>query len=803
MAEQLLREVFDTVADQSGRMSLNVVRELCATLEGVGEDEIEASFFQAFDEGGDGALSADDWCSGVMERLHQLTGTDPEELAAQLVQSSAAVQAAMEQAADEHCADVSECAEEAGPDEAGPDEAGPDEAGPDEVELGEAGPDKAVPDEVAPDGTAPADTAPDEAAEATPDEVSPEHLEPGDAEAADRQEGAEHPPCVAVASSPAASVRPPQPATPQRRRRREPTPPASREQGTDHDPVDFRREGRSSSPAYDVDIDLSALTTGERLYYTGCGREREKQEFLRQVRETQILEELSTLSPPQITALGRRATARLHSSGGHMPHTGSEARSDLLVEEAVRAGLWVPAADSRGADAFANVGDVRTSATLMNRRCLAAFLMRQPGAGSSDAAAQIDDALAKGLWREGRRPDGTLRYINVSDSRVQRQSMTATELTEHLDRCRRAVTISEKSRQLVERGTRRYNGPVCQWALHAAKHRSRREGPRPDPVDFTPNINRRAVSFRSGEMGKEVSTRLYHDAVHRAEARKQLQSSGAVRATRDPETGCPLFVPNAKRKATPHVASPQRSQAPSAAREPAGEQVVHRLLSAGQTHTRRMDQMRRTEIQCKKPLFRPELSERTRELAEHRTLEQASRPTLSQIHKTQAPADVLPAHDGAPFSQVGRPASAAAFLSRNERKAKQQRDRIAQLRLQQEERMLEECTFRPKISCNSQAIAERGWAKAEHVDPVLVGEVHVPQSASRVDVHPRSPGLSPPLSPAGRLLSPARSASPGTGVPSPAARSGSEQQQQPTGVRVSEFEREVEAVLDEWRKITM
>eukprot|EP00755_Sulcionema_specki_P007258 Sspe_Gene.37748::Locus_18218_Transcript_1_1_Confidence_1.000_Length_1111::g.37748::m.37748 len=59
------------------------------------------------------------------------------------------------------------------------------------------------------------------------------------------------------------------------------------------------------------DIDIRGLSVGERLYYIGCGMERNRQERLRQERENKILQELSEVTAkPMITSKARALPAK-------------------------------------------------------------------------------------------------------------------------------------------------------------------------------------------------------------------------------------------------------------------------------------------------------------------------------------------------------------------------------------------------------------------------------------------------------------------------------------------------------------
>jgi len=74
------------------------------------------------------------------------------------------------------------------------------------------------------------------------------------------------------------------------------------------------------------EIDIASLSVGERLYYVGCGLERNRQMRLRTERQMCILREVSKLCDPQITAKGRQA----HSHGDGEPR--------MKVHERLR--LW-------------------------------------------------------------------------------------------------------------------------------------------------------------------------------------------------------------------------------------------------------------------------------------------------------------------------------------------------------------------------------------------------------------------------------------------------------------------------------
>ena len=59
-------------------------------------------------------------------------------------------------------------------------------------------------------------------------------------------------------------------------------------------------------PTESSDMDISKLSVGERLYYIGCGMERNKQERLRREREHQVVSELSQVTAkPMITQRAR------------------------------------------------------------------------------------------------------------------------------------------------------------------------------------------------------------------------------------------------------------------------------------------------------------------------------------------------------------------------------------------------------------------------------------------------------------------------------------------------------------------
>eukprot|EP01062_Namystynia_karyoxenos_P037470 TRINITY_DN2726_c0_g1_i2.p1 TRINITY_DN2726_c0_g1~~TRINITY_DN2726_c0_g1_i2.p1 ORF type:complete len:907 (+),score=243.79 TRINITY_DN2726_c0_g1_i2:92-2722(+) len=875
MAAERLRAVHGACLEPGcERLPLEVVKRLCAPLEQVGSDELEGSFYQAYDEEGDGCLSEEDFVSGA-QRLCQMAGMEPEALADSFTDGAHAELWGVVSADGSGRArlraifgSLASVAPEVPAEAAGRAlaEEGDDV---DQAELAAAlralaGAGVSLPavaqalrraarGEERDDSPPPPPESPESPSAHSPE---PELSADGDgaagaeqlAAAAEDEPPAEEPPAEQPPEAPeepaAASPAPaaaPAPTPPPRPPRHSPAPGAA--------PVDFSpsavadQEGPGSEALH---IDPSTLTTGQRLYYCGCGLESLKQAKLQKERQAQVLAELSALSPPQITRMGRQASSCVarQRRATTVPKAGSErkdplgdtrteARADILVEDAVRAGLWLPAMSPRSGETFSNVGDSRTNATLMSRSALASFLLRQPPVVGDDGVALIERALADGLWQERRAPDGTLVYSNVRDGRTRHQTLRPRGLAVHLDKCRRTVSLSDRSNQILQHARRRYRGPVRAWKQHAARHQSRRQPPPQDPADFVPNINRSGLPWHHGESGYEASERLHEDARRRAEEREQQAQQSVARSQRDPETGCPLFVPNATRRSQQRdrsaSASPYRTPAIAANPAPAAgpvaasatvsgpmeEQVVHRLLSAGQEHERKLRELRERHEQIEKPPFAPQLGERTRMLADSRrsgdrAAHARGSAAADAVASPEAPHSqpagscrrhASPPRPASPQVGAGRVSSAEAeaFLRRNARRLRQQQDRLSQLKRQQADKVLAHCTFRPRISHNSEIIAQRGWSRAAQPPgpPDASGE---PPDGS-----PRTvPGvLSPPrLGSPSPLRSNSQSPAGGACAAAPQAVFAPRDRSLTDLSVINEFEREVEEVLQEWRKLT-
>eukprot|EP01064_Diplonema_japonicum_P032303 TRINITY_DN6027_c0_g1_i2.p1 TRINITY_DN6027_c0_g1~~TRINITY_DN6027_c0_g1_i2.p1 ORF type:complete len:597 (+),score=188.50 TRINITY_DN6027_c0_g1_i2:248-2038(+) len=429
--------------------------------------------------------------------------------------------------------------------------------------------------------------------------------------------------------------------------------------------------------------DISKMDIGERLYYAGCGAEQKKQAFVKQERESKVLNELSQLSQPKITRKGRE-----------QPPRGDEFRS----------------------------------------------------------------AGVSGMWKE------RLEMVRQKRKELEEESIKMQTT---------GVPMGSNSKRIVEQNmARKYHGPISGWEVHRDRH-LKKQYPAADPFDtFVPNINREK---NLGSYKGEVFSRLHTDAV------KRTVPTGE---TTPKQTNTITFISQTEKDRRERA-----SVSPSVKGDATPDFVVHRLLSAGQAKERRRAKVSAefSEAAERKYSYHPSLNEKSLELAAERRKRKAQERASPSIHTTVSLSKVSqpcsPTKPKTSATHETRKMMDNDFLMRNNKQVVHRMELAKSNEREKVSRELEHCTFYPRLNPNSEALlAERSQGTGREYIASFKTETSSPSPGIRMrDTTPQDTVVPPPNLAASPFDRTAESYA--------------------TTLNKGVFEREIDAVLDEWNKI--
>eukprot|EP01064_Diplonema_japonicum_P003222 TRINITY_DN12103_c0_g1_i1.p1 TRINITY_DN12103_c0_g1~~TRINITY_DN12103_c0_g1_i1.p1 ORF type:complete len:570 (+),score=175.98 TRINITY_DN12103_c0_g1_i1:37-1746(+) len=467
----------------------------------------------------------------------------------------------------------------------------------------------------------------------------------------------------------------------------------------DYDFYSHVRFGTDQAPAHDTDlltestdVDIRNLSVGERLYYIGCGMERNRQERLRRERESKIISELSQVtSKPMITSRARQ-----------LPSKGPS-----FAEQSV---LW-----------------------------------------------------SKRLDKERRKHAAKKRMDDVAET-LQR------------------VEMNPRSAAMVERGQlkAKYKGPISGWNKHFARYQTKKNT-MPEREVFSPNIN---ISSSNLQRDGGVGERLFDEASRKEDRLRDMVNMASMKELIDPVTGKAYFKPAM-------AAGPVRSSSKQPSRDM--DTVVNTLLSKGQEAQKKKEKLA-VEAHTSKHSFQPKLNNRSKEMIGAKGRKPlyntpATPSRFSKRNQSQERGKETPQYS----------TCTPAFMRRNERLVLHRQERVNEIKREQERRELEQCTFTPQICRQSEDILTHGQVlstgaayRSRSHEPVV--------EHSAIGYTPKSPHARP-HAPEGREL---KTIPPGAPWPveiNPVANPAPPTVNPDADPTVSNFEREMMSVLEEWRKL--
>eukprot|EP01059_Diplonema_ambulator_P032916 TRINITY_DN6673_c0_g3_i1.p1 TRINITY_DN6673_c0_g3~~TRINITY_DN6673_c0_g3_i1.p1 ORF type:complete len:556 (+),score=166.61 TRINITY_DN6673_c0_g3_i1:57-1724(+) len=442
-----------------------------------------------------------------------------------------------------------------------------------------------------------------------------------------------------------------------------------------------------------TDVDIRNLSVGERLYYIGCGMERNRQERLRRERENKIISELSQVTAkPMITSRARS-----------MPSKGPD-----FAEQSI---LW-----------------------------------------------------SKRLEKERKKHAAKKRMDDVAET-LQK------------------VEMNPRSQAIIERGhlKAKYKGPISGWNKHFARYQTKKNT-LPEREVFSPNINMSSSNLhRDGYVGE----RLFDEASRKEDRLRDMINMASMKELTDPTTGQPYFTPN-------------RASSRSISREPPRsiDTVVNTLLSKGQEAQKKKEKLA-SDARTSQFSFTPRLNSKSKEMvvAKGRKPLYSTPQTPSRFSKKGHQS--VPGQGEEEKKTPTYSTCTPGFMRRNERLMLHKQERVNAIKMEQERKELEQCTFTPQICRTSKDILTHGQVmgtgyRSRSHEPVI--------EQSAIGYKPKSPHIV--RSPMGErhdgMKLPVGAPWPvelhGTPNPPPVVNTEADP-------AVSNFEREMMSVLEEWRKL--
>eukprot|EP01062_Namystynia_karyoxenos_P019442 TRINITY_DN1732_c0_g2_i2.p1 TRINITY_DN1732_c0_g2~~TRINITY_DN1732_c0_g2_i2.p1 ORF type:complete len:665 (+),score=171.24 TRINITY_DN1732_c0_g2_i2:81-2075(+) len=553
-----------------------------------------------------------------------------------------------------------------------------------------------------------------------------------------------------------------------------------------------RQQQGPGDPDAGSEIDLGGLSVGERLYYIGCGMERNRQERLREERDRRTLSELAQLSAkPMITARARR-----------LPEKG-QAFAEQAMQWSRR--LEHHKRQQRALRASAEAQEVRchSSVTARSQHIVSSLGPRYRG-----PVTGWNRHFARYQTKRNQEPeaDGFSPNINLSASALQRDPRPVgdrlhEEAVAREERLRRRAEVASV-RQMVDPVT---SQPFFTPNRGASASRAASRSPGPSARSASPAAGaRRAGPARDADV---LVSALLSKGQQIAEKRERL----AAEAQKAEHPFHPLLCARSKDMPTvarrPLYDPPRHAEAAGAGGGGAVEQPP-RFVSAAAAARRAAAAAART------------VGGRERQRSAVRSLSGggASRRSVSASRSPAPPGN-------------GR---SAEFMQRNELLLKKRSANTERLRGELASRETADCTFAPRISARSETICSVGSIGA--ASPASSARRHAPPPPGGAAVRrsrsadtmtsadparSRSPLPPPPppyrgwavspdsgaaLSPPRRFADPASCpgeapSAPPPGIPPPQSLPAPKAPGEAEGPQLMRFEQEMMSVLDEWRRL--
>ncbi len=321
------------------------------------------------------------------------------------------------------------------------------------------------------------------------------------------------------------------------------------------------------------------------------------------------------------------------------------------------------------------------------------------------------------------RPDRGALFANHTQEWLERKAQHREELQremeqEKMKQVQQSPNIDKRSAQLVER-LDDYAGPISGWESHFAKFCAKKTVPLP-PQLFHPNINSNAIRL---DVEEDIADRLFKDAQTRDQRKKDLIEYVRAEELIDHNTGRPLFSPQSLRGPI------YDGESNNSARRRRPEEVAEELLAKGmELENKKKQQAQRMHTDDQELTFSPSINKRSAVLAEQggrvplyepksasRSARGASAGEASTSSDTKTK---LAAKKGRSVSNNQQQADGVAatgakkgksppaydvneFVRRSEQAAIARAIRLEQIKQAVEEQQQQECSFQPKISKRS------------------------------------------------------------------------------------------------------
>eukprot|EP01063_Lacrimia_lanifica_P011869 TRINITY_DN18547_c0_g1_i1.p1 TRINITY_DN18547_c0_g1~~TRINITY_DN18547_c0_g1_i1.p1 ORF type:complete len:655 (+),score=222.67 TRINITY_DN18547_c0_g1_i1:58-2022(+) len=389
----------------------------------------------------------------------------------------------------------------------------------------------------------------------------------------------------------------------------------------------------------------------------------------------------------------------------------------------------------------------------------------------------------------------TMRWRNGLERKRKAAAaqQTMMDQAENLQR----VEVSKRSRAILEKREKhaaKYKGPVSGWNKHFARYQTKKNI-MPDREVFTPNINKYSSKLeRDGGIGD----RLFEEAKKKEGRLRHMMERAAMQEIVDPVTGCAYFTPSGNVDMHDEASFGPRPGAHVSAERTERrdiDTVVTTLLAKGQESQNRLKQSNSEAAFS----FKPQMNKKSQELvnaSKRRPLYDSEKFSNRQRHGNEP----VTKFSGRQSTPAGTPAAATpskspnnqrysvctpAFIRRNEKLLARKQERVRDIKQQQQQREMEECTFTPSICRQSEDILTGGSI----------------QGAGSAAAARRSRSAEPVYT---TVTASAHKAPPAYGHTPPASQ---QPQQQVTKAvpqddpYVSTFEKEMMSILDEWQKL--
>jgi hypothetical protein len=347
-------------------------------------------------------------------------------------------------------------------------------------------------------------------------------------------------------------------------------------------------------------------------------------------------------------------------------------------------------------------------------------------------------------------------------------------MAETVEQERVEATFSPQLNKRSQELKKNYHGPVSAWEKHFAKFCAKKNVESP-PQEFRPNINESSRSRTvNSEGGETIGDRLYSGALKKQEKMTELAKLEMERSLYDPATGQKLFQPttlNHSSRNPSEVSEELYNQ--HSLNQKKKEQLVRKFShDSNLTFSPAIDAHSATMMEntTRKPLYSPQRN-------------RSPNPPASEVSQTS--------------SKIIKKADVEKFLLRNEKSKLQHQSRMTLLKEQLAEKEKRECTFSPRVSAASEKIFDASSysgkspqrsQRSPAFPPPPPPQDHLPPSYYSREQFPTTPVQKTP--PTSRVIE----AAPPSGPTSRSASTNVEQY-------ISNFEKEMFAVLDQWKKL--